>query len=77
MPVTLTVRGIWPNISGFPDITVPMGVTEAGLPVGVSFMAEAFSEPKLIGFAYAYEQTSQMRQPPATTPPLSGEQIDY
>ncbi|MDB9529482.1 amidase family protein [Oscillatoria sp. CS-180] len=65
------------NITGFPDITVPMGFTEAGLPIGLSFMAEAYSESKLIGFAYAYEQASQMRQPPATTPPLPGESFEY
>ncbi len=54
-----------------------MGYTEAALPVGVSFVAEAYSEPTLLGLAYAYEQTTQVRQAPTTTPPLSGEQIDY
>ncbi len=65
------------NITGFPDITVPMGFTAAGLPVGLSFMANAFSEPTLLGFAYAYEQASQLRRPPSTTPPLPGESINY
>lgn len=69
--------GYLANLSGFPDITVPMGFTEAGLPIGLSFMAEAYSEPKLLGFAYAYEQASAVRQPPATTPALPGETIDY
>ncbi|NMF82862.1 amidase family protein [Nodosilinea sp. P-1105] len=69
--------GYLANLSGFPDITVPMGFTEAGLPIGLSFMAEAYSEPKLLGFAFAYEQASLVRQPPATTPALSGEVIDY
>lgn len=65
--------GYLANITGFPDITVPMGLTQAGLPVGISLLAEAYSEPKLLGFAYAYEQASQMRQPPEATPPLPGE----
>ncbi|MGD1942648.1 MAG: amidase family protein [Leptolyngbyaceae cyanobacterium] len=69
--------GYLANLSGFPDITLPMGFTEAGLPVGLSFMAEAYSEPKLIGFAYAYEQASQARQSPALTPALPGEEITY
>lgn len=69
--------GYLANASGFPDITVPMGFTEAGLPLGLSFMAEAYSEPRLLGFAYAYEQATQMRRSPATTPPLPGEEIDY
>lgn len=69
--------GYLANIAGFPDITVPMGMTAAGLPIGLSFMAEAYSEPKLLGFAYAYEQAAQVYQPPATTPPLPGERFDY
>ncbi len=68
--------GYLANATGFPDVTVPMGYTEAALPVGVSFMAEAYSEPTLLGLAYAYEQATQVRQAPPTTPPLSGEQID-
>jgi amidase len=56
------------NIAGFPDITVPMGFTAHALPVGLSFMAEAYSEPKLLGFAYAFEQATQLRQLPETTP---------
>ncbi|WP_204139133.1 amidase family protein [Halomicronema sp. CCY15110] len=69
--------GYLANIAGFPDITLPMGFTEAGLPIGLSFMAEAYSEPKLLGFAYAYEQASQLSQPPQTTPPLPGERFEY
>jgi amidase len=49
--------------SGYPNITVPMGFIH-GLPVGISFFAEAFSEPKLIGFAYAYEQATKHRKTP-------------
>jgi amidase len=50
-------------IAGYPHITVPMGQVH-GLPVGLSFVGTAFSEPKLIGFAYAYEQASHARRPP-------------
>lgn len=67
--------GYLANITGFPDITVPMGYTDAGLPVGLSFMAEAYSEPELLGLAYAFEQAAQVRQAPSTTPPLPGETI--
>ncbi|WP_439559294.1 amidase [Dyadobacter sp.] len=50
-------------IAGFPSITVPMGnVSE--LPVGISFLGRAFSEPELIGIAYAYEQASRNRAAP-------------
>jgi amidase len=35
-----------------------------GLPVGLSLFAEAWSEAKLLSFAYAYEQRAQARTPP-------------
>ena len=57
--------------SGFPAITVPMGWVRNGtLPVGLQFLGDAWTEPRLIGFAYAYEQATKHRRPPATTPPL-------
>jgi amidase len=52
-----------PAVAGYPHITVPMGQVH-GLPVGLSFVGTAFSEPKLIGIAYAYEQASHARRPP-------------
>jgi amidase len=42
-------------VSGYPAITVPAG-TVSGLPVGVTFTGPAWSEPRLIGLAYAFEQ---------------------
>jgi len=53
--------------SGYPNITVPMGYVH-GLPVGLSFFAEAFSEPKLIGLTYAYEQHTKHRKAPEFLP---------
>lgn len=50
-------------ISGYPNITVPMGFIE-GLPVGVSFWGRAWSEPQLLEIAYAYEQATNVRQAP-------------
>jgi len=45
-------------IAGYPNITVPAGRVK-GLPMGVSFVGTAFSEPTLIRAAYAYEQATQ------------------
>ncbi|MBW3564620.1 MAG: amidase [Acidobacteria bacterium] len=50
-------------VSGYPHITVPLGFVH-GLPVGVSFFGEAWSEPKLLGIAYAFEQATRARQAP-------------
>ena len=55
-----------PAVAGYPHITVPMGFVH-GLPVGLSLVATAWSEPKLIGYAYAFEQASHARQPPHFT----------
>lgn len=53
----------YPAIAGYPHISVPMGAVH-DLPVGLSFMGPALSEPVLIEAAFAYEQTSRRRQPP-------------
>ena len=57
-------------VTGFPAITVPAGFTEDDLPVGLELLGRAFSEGMLLRFAYAYEQATQRRRPPATTPSL-------
>ncbi|HKJ80109.1 MAG TPA: amidase [Prolixibacteraceae bacterium] len=44
-------------ISGYPNITVPMGFVHS-LPVGISFFGKAWSEPKLLEIAYAFEQAT-------------------
>lgn len=50
-------------VAGYPHITVPAGYV-FGLPVGLSFVGNAFTEPALIRFAYAYEQATKFRKPP-------------
>ena len=50
-------------VSGYPHITVPGGKVY-DLPVGFSFFGASYSEPKLIGMAYAYEQASKNRKKP-------------
>ncbi len=60
-------------VAGYPSITVPAGFV-SGLPVGISFFGRAWSEPTLLDIAYAFEQESRARRPPAfaaTTGPES------
>ncbi len=56
--------------SGFPAVTVPMGYVRGTLPVGLQLFGDAWSEPRLIALAYAFEQDTKHRRPPETTPPL-------
>jgi amidase len=57
--------------TGFPAITVPMGfVWDPPLPAGLQIYGDAWSEPVLIRIAYAYEQATHRRRPPASAPPL-------
>ena len=52
------------SVAGYPHITVPAGYVR-GLPVGISFFGRAWSEATLIKLAYAYEQATRHRKPPA------------
>jgi amidase len=58
-------------VSGYPHVTVPAGYV-FGLPVGLSFVGPAWSDGKLIGYAYGYEQATRRRKPPRfrSTAPL-------
>ncbi len=53
-----------PAVAGYPHVTTPMGLADA-LPVGLSFIGEAWSEAKLLAFAYAFEQRARARAAPS------------
>jgi len=57
-------------ISGLPAITVPAGFATDGMPVGLEMIGREFAEADLIRLAYAYEQTTQHRRSPDSTPSL-------
>jgi amidase len=57
-------------IAGYPIVQVPMGFT-SGLPMGISFYASAFSEPKLIELASGFEAVTEVRRKPEFLSTLS------
>ena len=76
-----------PARAGYPSIVVPGGFFDNSNaafpadfkplpgPAGVTFSGRAFSEPRLIGLAYAFEQATHHRVPPPTTPALPGDTV--
>jgi amidase len=50
-------------VAGYPALTVPAGHV-FGLPVGLTFMGPAWSEARLVRYAYAFEQTTKARMAP-------------
>ncbi|MEX2335041.1 MAG: amidase family protein, partial [Pseudohongiella sp.] len=54
--------------SGFPALSLPIGVSEAGLPMGIELLGRHLSDTMLLAIGYAIEQTWPQRQAPASTP---------
>jgi amidase len=82
-PVTaedqLERNGTLSNGTGFPAVTFPGGFSAPtataplGVPVGAELLGLDFTEAKLLAYAYAFEQASQLRKLPKSTPPLANE----
>lgn len=56
-------------VSGYPSLTVPMGNAH-GLPLGLTFMGPRWSEARLLGLGYAFEQRARERRAPQFLPTL-------
>jgi amidase len=50
-------------VAGYPSLTVPMGYA-AEMPLGLSFTGLAYTEAKLLGYGYAFEQATKARKAP-------------
>ena len=57
-------------VAGTPSLTVPMGDAQ-GLPLGLLFMGPAWSEARLLGYGYAFEQAAQARKSPEYSPTVT------
>jgi amidase len=70
-----------PAKAGYPTVVVPGGfIPPVGdvvnpQPLGVAFTGRAFSEPTLIGLAFAFEQATNHRRPPASAPALPSDTV--
>lgn len=51
------------NLAGLPGITLPCGMNDSGLPIGLQLIGDCFQEKKIIQAAYAYEQTRAWNRP--------------
>jgi len=56
-----------------PSISVPAGFTTDNLPVGITFLGRPYTDGSMIKLAYAYEQATNHRVAPPSTPSLAGE----
>jgi Asp-tRNA(Asn)/Glu-tRNA(Gln) amidotransferase A subunit family amidase len=54
----------WVNMIGVPAVVVPGGFYPGGLPFGLELSARLWKDGDLLGWAYAYEQTTKHRRPP-------------
>jgi Asp-tRNA(Asn)/Glu-tRNA(Gln) amidotransferase A subunit family amidase len=61
-----------PHINTFlmfvPSIVVPAGFTRSNLPAGITFLGRPYDDARMIQLAYAYEQATHHRRPPASVP---------
>lgn len=62
---------------GIPTVTVPMGfMADIQMPVGLTFAGPAYSDDRLLDYAWAYEQATRQRQPAFLTPTLPSNQVE-
>jgi amidase len=85
LPVPVTAEdqternGTLSNGTGFPAVTFPGGFSTPtasapiGVPVGAELLGLDYTEAKLLGYAYAFEQSTKLRMLPKSTPPLPNE----
>ena len=69
-------NGVLSNGTGFPAVTfqagfsLPSAEAPIGVPIGAELLGLDYTEPKLLAYAFAFEQATHLRKPPVSTPPL-------
>jgi amidase len=67
---SISARGI-ANLTGVPAV-----FTTDDLPVGISFLGTAFTEPKILALGFSFEQATRALRRPVHTPALAGGTIE-
>jgi amidase len=61
---------------GLPTISVPMGVMkDIGMPVNLTFAGRAYGDSEILGYAWAFEKKSRLRNRPGRVPQLASDVI--
>lgn len=68
--LTFPTNTVIASQSGLCAISIPGGLTDDGLPVGVELLGKPYDETTLLSLAYAFDQHTDLRQAPDTAPPL-------
>ena len=50
------------NVAGVPAISIPCGITENGMPIGMQIIGKHFDEETILNAAYTYEQKTKFRE---------------
>jgi aspartyl-tRNA(Asn)/glutamyl-tRNA(Gln) amidotransferase subunit A len=64
-PLTMYLSDIFTisvNLAGLPGISVPCGVSRAGLPMGLQILGPPLGEPQVLQAAYAFEQATEFHR---------------
>ncbi len=56
--------------TGLPALSIPVGFTGAGLPIGMEMVGRTLDDARLVAIGYAFEQATEHRREPASTPAL-------
>ena len=68
-PVQMYLNDIYTipaNLAGLPGMSIPCGLDEKGLPVGLQIVGNYFAEARMLGIAHQYQQATDWH---ARTPP--------
>ena len=64
------------NLTGQPAITVPMGLGDNGLPVGLHIVGRRFDDPLVLRAAAAWERLAPWERPPIATAPATAAPVE-